>query len=54
MMKRSEETIHLMIERGIEQMPERVHTATRLRLKENLSNKEIALRMNITNKTVNN
>jgi RNA polymerase sigma-70 factor (family 1) len=52
--ERSAETIHLMIERGIQQMPERVQTAIRLRLSENLSNKEIALRMNITNKTVDN
>lgn len=52
--ERSAETIHLMIERGIQQMPERVQMAIRLRLTEDLSNKEIALRMNITNKTVDN
>ncbi len=52
--ERNAETIHLMIERGIQKMPERVQVAIRLRLTENLSNKEIAKRMNITNKTVDN
>lgn len=48
------ENIHRMLEQGINQMPERVQVAIRLRLSENLSNTEIAQRMNVTNKTVEN
>ena len=48
------EVIHAMIEKGIPGMPERAQMAIRLRLTEDLSNEEIAKRMNITNKTVEN
>ncbi|MGC3947966.1 MAG: sigma-70 family RNA polymerase sigma factor [Chryseolinea sp.] len=43
-----------MIEAGLRQLPERVQMAIRLRLSENLSNDEIAQRMKVTNKTVEN
>lgn len=43
-----------LIEHGLTQLPERCQLAIRLRLKENLSNKEIAERMNITKATVEN
>jgi RNA polymerase sigma-70 factor (family 1) len=40
------------IEQSIDQLPERCQVAFRLRLHENLTNSEIAERMNITKKTV--
>ncbi|HRE67746.1 MAG TPA: sigma-70 family RNA polymerase sigma factor [Cyclobacteriaceae bacterium] len=43
-----------LIESEIAKMPERVQMAFRLRLKENLSNVEIASRMAVSNKTVEN
>lgn len=43
-----------LIEHGLTLLPERCQLAIKLRLKENLSNKEIAERMNITKSTVEN
>jgi len=48
------ENIQRAIEQGIRQLPERAQVAIRLRLNENLSNAEIAQRMNITHRTVDN
>jgi len=41
-----------MIDKGISKLPERCQTVLKLRLYENLSNSEIAIRMDITKKTV--
>jgi RNA polymerase sigma-70 factor (family 1) len=46
--------IPLLIDRSLSQLPERCQLAVRLRLKENLSNDDIARRMNITKRTVEN
>lgn len=43
-----------MLEKGLARLPERCQMAIRLRLKENLSNTEIAERMSITKATVEN
>jgi RNA polymerase sigma-70 factor (family 1) len=43
-----------MIERGLADLPERCRQAVKLRLIENLSNTDIAMRMNITKGTVEN
>lgn len=52
--KLSDATIPDLIERSIQTLPERCQVAIRLRLSENLSNSEIAERMNISRKTVEN
>ncbi len=52
--ERTTEAIQKAIENGIRQLPERAQMAIRLRLNENLSNAEIAQRMNISNRTVDN
>jgi RNA polymerase sigma-70 factor (ECF subfamily) len=46
------EAIHALIDTSIKELPERCQAAFRLRLHENLSNGEIASRLNITKKTV--
>ena len=48
----SPEALHLKIEKCLEALPDRCRQALHLRLTENLSNPEIARRMNITKKTV--
>lgn len=48
------DVIPALIERSLSQLPERCQFAVRLRLKENLSNDDIARRMNITKRTVEN
>ena len=45
-------TISSLIEKSISKLPERCQFALKLRLHENLSNNDIAKRMNITKKTV--
>jgi RNA polymerase sigma-70 factor (family 1) len=45
-------SLQKVIDKSLEQLPERCQVAVRLRLTENLSNGEIATRMNITKKTV--
>lgn len=52
--KRNAEIIHQLIERGIKTMPEQLQRVIQLRLVENLSNPQIAQRMNIAKKTVDN
>lgn len=52
--KSSEVPLQELVERTIQTLPERCQVAIRLRLTENLSNSEIAERMNITRKTVEN
>lgn len=47
-------SFRLLIDTGLSQLPERCQTAFKLRLLENLSNAEIARRMNITKNTVQN
>ena len=44
--------IQLLIEKSVSELPERCQTAFRLRLHDNLPYKDIALRMNISTKTV--
>lgn len=51
---REPENIEALIEKGLNELPERCQLAVRLRLKENLSNSDIAKRMNITKGTVKN
>lgn len=51
---RHPENIEAFIEQGLAELPERCQMAVRLRWKENLSNGEIAKRMNITKGTVKN
>ena len=46
------ETIQKLIDKSLIELPERCQLAFRLRLHENLSNTDIARRMNITKKTV--
>ncbi len=46
--------IQAMIEKSLSSLPERCGVAIRLRLHENLSNADIAQRMNVTKKTVEN
>lgn len=48
------ESVEQIIESGLRQLPERVQLAIRLRLTENLTNDEIAQRMQVTNKTIEN
>lgn len=48
------DAVEEMIESGLQQLPDRVQMAIRLRLTENLSNDEIARRMQVTNKTIEN
>lgn len=50
--ERGPETIQAMLIKGLDGLPERCQAAIRLRITENLSNGEIAKRMNITKKTV--
>jgi RNA polymerase sigma-70 factor (ECF subfamily) len=50
--ERSPEDIQTMLIKGLEGLPERCQAAIRFRITENLSNGEIAKRMNITKKTV--
>lgn len=50
--ERSPETIQAMLIKGLDGLPERCQAAMKLRLTEDLSNREIAQRMNITKKTV--
>ncbi|MBA4055544.1 MAG: hypothetical protein C0490_12590 [Marivirga sp.] len=49
-----EKEMQAMIEQSLTKLPERCGTAIRLRLYENLSNAEIAARMKVTKKTVEN
>jgi RNA polymerase sigma-70 factor (family 1) len=51
---REPENIEALIEKGLAELPERCQVAVRLRLTENLSNGDIAKRMNITKGTVKN
>jgi RNA polymerase sigma factor (sigma-70 family) len=51
---REPENLDALIEKGLAELPERCQVAVRLRLKENLSNGDIAKRMNITKGTVKN
>ena len=50
----NKDSVEHIIESGLRQLPERVQMAIRLRLTENLTNDEIAQRMNVTNKTIEN
>jgi len=52
--ERQPENMETMIENSLAELPERCQVAVRLRLTENLSNGEIANRMNITEQTVKN
>lgn len=45
------ETLRAMLIRGLDGLPERCKTAIKLRITENLSNQEVARRMNITKRT---
>jgi RNA polymerase sigma-70 factor (ECF subfamily) len=47
-------SVQIMIDRNIAQLPERCQQALKLRLTENLSNGDIAMRMNIKKSTVEN
>lgn len=48
------DSVHSSIERSLSQLPERCQQAVKLRLNENLSNDDIARRMNIKKSTVEN
>lgn len=50
--ERDTTSTYAMIEKSISKLPERCQVAVKLRLDENLSNGDIAKRMNITKKTV--
>ncbi len=52
--ERDPERIRLLLEKGLAQLPERCRAALKLRLGENLSNSDIAMRMNISKGTVEN
>ncbi len=52
--ERDTETLQLLIEKSLTQLPDRCQLAVRLRLHENLSNADIAIRMNIKKSTVEN
>jgi len=52
--QRTPEQLEALLQRGIAQLPERCREAVQLRLLENLSNSEIAARMNIGKTTVEN
>jgi RNA polymerase sigma-70 factor (family 1) len=52
--ERTLENVELMIETFLEELPERCQLAFRLRWKENLSNDDICIRMNIRHNTVRN
>jgi len=52
--ERDNETLQHLIENGLKKLPERCQLAVRLRLNENLSNSDIAKRMNIKKSTVEN
>lgn len=52
--ERDPDNIQVMIERSLSELPERCQLAIRLRLTENLSNDDIAKRMNIKKSTVEN
>lgn len=52
--ERDEQQLRLRIQQGLDQLPERCREVVRLRLFENLSNTEIAARMNIGKATVEN
>lgn len=52
--ERDNATLERLIEKGLRQLPERCQMAIRLRLHENLSNSDIAKRMNIKKSTVEN
>jgi len=52
--ERDSSTIQAMIEKSMSKLPERCQLAVRLRLTENLSNSDIARRMNIKKSTVEN